>query len=81
MPPRRRQSDKPLSPVLLLARPKTPTRIEAKRLDNVLILLEGPNGMRAVVPDWEVCRLAERLNLEVVGDVSCEKKRGRGEPS
>ena len=79
MPPRRRHSDKPLDPVLLLARPKEARVFEARRLDSVLFVLRGPDGTQALVPEWEVCRLAERLNLEIRGDINCRKRGAREE--
>ncbi|ALL01193.1 hypothetical protein Pyrde_1145 [Pyrodictium delaneyi] len=39
-----------------------------------IVILRGEDGAIAVVPEDEVCRLAERLNLIIVG-YNC-KKRG-----
>jgi hypothetical protein len=55
-----------LNPVLLLARPERKTRFRVKVIQGIAIM-EGENGAIAAVPVHEVCRLAERLNLEIEG--------------
>ncbi len=55
-----------LSPILKLARPKKKTRFKVKVEHGIAIMI-GENGAIAAVPVSEVCRLAERLNLEIEG--------------
>ncbi len=55
-----------LNPVLKLARPKQKTRFKVRVVEGIAIV-EGENGAVAVVPEDEVCRLAERLNLILEG--------------
>ncbi len=64
MPAQRRRQQ--LSPILQLARPKQKTRFKVRVIEGIAVL-EGENGATAVVPREEVCRLAERLNLELEG--------------
>ena len=55
-----------LSPILLLAKPGKKTRFRVRVIQGIAIM-EGENGAIAAVPVHEVCRLAERLNLEIEG--------------
>ncbi len=55
-----------LNPVLKLAKPKQKTRFKVRIVEGIAIV-EGENGAVAVVPEDEVCRLAERLNLILEG--------------
>ncbi len=55
-----------LSPVLKLAKPKQRTRFKVRIVEGIAII-EGENGAVAVIPEDEVCRLAERLNLILEG--------------
>ncbi|WP_143522080.1 hypothetical protein [Pyrodictium delaneyi] len=71
--PARRQRQTNISEVVLLARPKKPMKFYADNKGGIVIL-RGEDGAIAVVPEDEVCRLAERLNLIIVG-YNC-KKRG-----
>ena len=64
MPTQRKRQQ--LSPILQLARPRRKTRFRVRVLEGIAVL-EGENGAVAVVPRDEVCRLAERLNLELEG--------------
>jgi hypothetical protein len=61
-----KEADFQPSNLLLLARPWKKTRFKAKVVEGIAIL-QGENGEVAVVPKEEVCRLAERLNLEIEG--------------
>ena len=65
MPAQRRRQQQ-LNPILQLARPKQRTRFHVRIIEGIAVL-EGKNGAVAVVPREEVCRLAERLNLELEG--------------
>jgi len=57
---------KGLSPILLLAKPKKKTKFKVKVEQGIAVMI-GENGAIAAVPVNEVCRLAERLNLEIEG--------------
>ncbi len=61
-----RSSKNKLPELLLLARPKQPLRVRVRVLKG-LAILQGEDGSIAVVPENEVCVLAERLNLLVEG--------------
>ena len=73
--PARRQRQTSISEVVMLAKPKKPTKFYADNKGGIVIL-RGEDGTIAVVPEDEVCRLAERLNMVLVG-YTC-KKRGKG---
>ena len=59
-----------LSPILLLARPHVKRKMYVRVVEGVAIV-RTEDGAEALMPVQEVCRIAERLNLEIVGKVKC----------
>ena len=66
VPARKRSRSTQLSPILREAKPSKKTKFRVKVVEGVAIM-RGENGALAVVPEDEVCRLAERLNLVIEG--------------
>ncbi|GEM_PF-5696076 len=57
---------KKLDPILARARPKKPTKARVRKVEGVVVV-ELEDGALAIIPEDELCNLAERLNLVVDG--------------
>lgn len=71
MPHEKQSQDKTSSPsksleLILLAKPHRKTRVSIRVLDG-MVAIQGESGEIAVVPKEDVCKLAERFNLEIKG--------------
>ncbi len=56
----------PTADIWKLAKPKRPVVAEVRRLGG-LVVIKTEEGALAVVPESEVCKLAERYNIIVKG--------------